>query len=432
MKNILSIIICGFCLFFNACTKEYLNPSSASETQIINDVNGLISLCNGLQQKYTIGRASPMYTIPTTSGLLTGELVNLNAGNTDEANLQAGDQSVGSSNNVLKNLWEQLNLIKSNANIILKNADIAKIDGVKVGIIAHASLFKALSLGGVALFWEKAPLVVQTNAPFVTRTDLINEAINILLNVETILNTTAISTDFSSKVQGANIDYKNTILALIARYYNLLGNNDKAIEYANKVDLTMVSNFIHDVGAAKNAIFESSFSNRNVGEPKDTFFNLPVGLRTTPGDNRTTKFFRSPAVSTSINLGLSTTGFFATASTSVPIYRPSEMILILAEAYTRKNDLPNALIQINKILTKTSDPVGITAKLTPFAGTNDVNAYLTEIYKQRCIELYLTGLRFEDSKRFLRPISERNNRDFMPYPNSERDNNINTPINPDK
>ena len=253
MKNILSIIICSFCLILNSCTKEYLNPSSASETQIINDVNGLISLCNGLQQKYTIGRASPMYTIPTTSGLLTGELVNLNVGNTDEANLQAGDQSVGSSNNVLKNLWEQLNLIKSNANIILKNADIAKIDGVKVGIIAHATLFKALSLGGVALFWEKAPLVVQTNAPFVTRTDLINEAINILLNVETILNTTAISTDFSSKVQGANIDYKNCILALLARYYNLLGNNEKAIEYANKVDLTKVSNFIHDEGASKNA-----------------------------------------------------------------------------------------------------------------------------------------------------------------------------------
>ena len=39
-------------------------------------------------------------------------------------------------------------------------------------------------------------------------------------------------------------------------------------------------------------LFETSFSNRNVGEPKDTFFNLPVGLRTTPGDNRTTKFFR--------------------------------------------------------------------------------------------------------------------------------------------
>ena len=69
---------------FVSCDNEYLNPSTASEEQIINDVNGLIGLANGLQYKYSVGRASPNYTVPTAAGLLTKELINLNAGNTDE------------------------------------------------------------------------------------------------------------------------------------------------------------------------------------------------------------------------------------------------------------------------------------------------------------------------------------------------------------
>jgi len=54
---------------------------------------------------------------------------------------------------------------------------------------------------------------------------------------------------------------------------------------------------------------------------------------------------------------------------------------------------------------------------------------LTQIYKHRCIELYLSGLKLEDMRRFGRPNSERK-RNLMPYPFRERDSNANTPADP--
>jgi hypothetical protein len=51
------------------------------------------------------------------------------------------------------------------------------------------------------------------------------------------------------------------------------------------------------------------------------------------------------------------------------------------------------------------------------------------IYKHRSIELFMSGLRLEDMRRFARPLTERK-RNFFPYPFRERDNNTNTPADP--
>jgi len=54
---------------------------------------------------------------------------------------------------------------------------------------------------------------------------------------------------------------------------------------------------------------------------------------------------------------------------------------------------------------------------------------LTELYRQRSIELFMSGLRLEGIRRFNRPDAERK-RNFFPYPFRERDNNPNTPLDP--
>ncbi len=64
-----------------------------------------------------------------------------------------------------------------------------------------------------------------------------------------------------------------------------------------------------------------------------------------------------------------------------------------------------------------------------YAGETTADAVLNEIYKQRCIELNMQGLRLEDSRRFKRPAAERS-RTFYPYPQAERDNNKSTPADP--
>ena len=101
------------------------------------------------------------------------------------------------------------------------------------------------------------------------------------------------------------------------------------------------------------------------------------------------------------------------------------MILIKAEAYARQNDLVNALIELNKVVTKTpaSDPYGVGADLPPLVGLTQAQI-LDQIYKHRSIELYMSGLKLEDMRRFARPNAERT-RNFLPYPFLERDNNPN-------
>jgi len=54
---------------------------------------------------------------------------------------------------------------------------------------------------------------------------------------------------------------------------------------------------------------------------------------------------------------------------------------------------------------------------------------LEQIYRHRCIELFMSGQKLEDMRRFGRATSERK-RNLMPYPLRERDNNPNTPADP--
>ncbi|HRO70085.1 MAG TPA: RagB/SusD family protein, partial [Chitinophagaceae bacterium] len=91
----------------------------------------------------------------------------------------------------------------------------------------------------------------------------------------------------------------------------------------------------------------------------------------------------------------------------------------------------NALIELNKVITKTpaADPFGVGADLPAIAGPLSQNEILEEIYRQRSIELYMSGLRLEDMRRMERPTAERT-RNLMPYPFRERDNNPNTPADP--
>jgi hypothetical protein len=260
----------------------------------------------------------------------------------------------------------------------------------------------------------------------VDRIAILNEAISILESAASELAKAPISSAFSTRI-AAGIDYANTINALIARYALMAGNNDKALAAANLVSLatSIKSEFRHD-DLTRNALFETSFGNKNVTEPLDNRFSLPVALQTPTNDARIAFFYSAGGT---LNLGRAS--FFTSNSSVLPIYRPGEVTLIKAEAYARKNDLANATTELNKILQKLAagDSYGIGANQPAYSGTSDQASILTEIYKQRCIELFLTGMRLEDSRRFGRPTSERG-RDFLPYPFSERDNNPNTPADP--
>ena len=81
------------------------------------------------------------------------------------------------------------------------------------------------------------------------------------------------------------------------------------------------------------------------------------------------------------------------------------MLLIEAEALARQGQVPQAITVLNEVLTKTAaeDAFGVGANLPPYAGAATEEAVLEEIYRNRRIELFLSGMSLEDSRRFNPP-----------------------------
>ena len=430
-KLTISVISLALLLLSDACTTEYVNPSSGNGEELLKDVNGLVSLANGLQYRYTIGRQSPGYTVIVAAGLTGKELRVLNAGNTDELLLEQGVANVLGNNGVVSNLWSQLHVTKSDADQVLAGANNLGDPALKSGLIGYASIFKALSLGTLAQFWQQSPIANGDTAQFRQRTDLLREAIRVLETANTAVTANPPSAAFTSRIV-AGVDIPNTINALIARYSLMLGDNDKALAAATKASLTVKSEFRFD-DLTRNPIFDVALGNINVVQPANLNMGLPDALKPDAADKRVDFHFltRTPVAPAPLR----GKGFFTANSSPIPVYLPGEMLLIKAEAYARKDDLANAVIELNKVLTKTTDAWGIGAALPAYDGTGKTKVeILTEIYRNRCIELFMSGLKLEDNRRFARPEPPTNaterSRNFYPYPFVERDNNPRTPADP--
>lgn len=428
-KFLITTLLTGLLLWQNACTQEYINPSTASQQQAVGSADGLITICNSLQYRYSVGGGgSILGSAVTASGLTTGELVVLNQGNGEEFALQQGQANVTNSNGVARTIWTQSLLLRANADLVLANTGVvnASDPGTKSGIVAYASIFRALALGTLAQFFQSAPIAAQENAPFVDRAQLLKEAITSLESAATQVASAPVSANFSGKIV-PGIDIPNTLQALIARYALFAGDYDKALAAAAKVDLTKKSVFNFDDNS-RNPIFFYAFSNVNVVAPTNTSFGLSNALAPAAADKRIT--FYTQTANTKANLG---TGFYTANNTAVPVYLPGEILLIQAEAAARKGDLTTAVTALNKVLTKTAatDIYGLGAALPAYSGSQTADAILLEILRNRNIELAYSGFRLEDSRRFGRPgpgvAGSERTRNYYPYPRTERDNNTSTP-----
>lgn len=430
MKRIYLLSIAFIVLCSTGCYKEYTNPSAATDAQILNNVNGLISTAVGIQNTYS---GVALYSQITIAGFATKELRLLNPGNTAENDLLAGGGAVLNTNSRVSGLWTSMNRIVYSADNILNNSKIAS-GGVQAGLNAHAYLFKALAVGAMATFWTNLPVQTGTKAQFVSRIEALKKAVEWLKAGEALVPN--ITSAFTNKVP-SGIDYKNTFPALLARYYNMLGDNDNALSAANRVDITAKSYFSFDA-KSPNQVFYIAIGGINVYQPADDVtFGLPASLAPSPNDKRIGFYTYRNAGSASDVRGK---GFFTSVSSVIPLYLPGEITLIKAEAYARKGSsdptqLANAITELNKVLTKTTDAWGIGASLPPYTGNITSADILTEVYRNRRMELFMSGLELEDCRRFGRPgpdvnSSAERNRTFYPFPLSERANNPNTPPDP--
>lgn len=419
------IFILPLVILMAACQKEYVNPNAATDAQVFSSPQGLTGVAVGLQRSYSAGRASSLYNRVSINGLVTKELTVLNQGNTGEYQLQLGGGSVDGTNSLLSGLWTVSNKIIYEADKVIAGANALSDKSYASGLIGYASLFKALAIGDLSTFWEKVPSSTGSNVSFVDRAQGFATAISTIDAALAAINANPISASFTSNVP-AGINLVNALNAVKARFSLFTGNYANALAAANAASLTTKSTF-NFTTVNLNPIFETVTSTNNVTAAiSNTTLGLPAGLLPDVADKRLA-FYTTAAYASKV------AGFGGASTTAWPLYLPGEMTLIKAEAYARQSspDLASALTELNKIITKTAagDGYGVGADLPAIAGPLTQAQVLDEIYRQRCIELYMSGLKLEDMRRFNRPTSERT-RNLLPYPFLERDNNPNTPTDP--
>ena len=422
----LSVYILMVCLLIStACDSDFPNPNAPTNEEVLTSAEGLVRLVVGAQHRYTIGGTSGLYTSISAAGLTTNELRVINAGNAQIAALANGGDNVAPNNTVVTNLWTNLNLLRFIGESLVENQDvIVDIDRSNaVQIFGH--LYQAYAIGTMAQFWEEVVLETKEEAEFVTRDQGLQRAITLLDQAADLLESSPIPSSITAQV-GGNIDMENALKALSARYNLMLGNNAEALAKAEEVDLTSVSQFLFNE-ISPNPVFRSSLITNNVYDVNPDF-GLTGALVPDPADERI-DFYLTPN-------GENGKGFFLSDGSPIPLYLPAEMTLIKAEVHARENRLTEAVEELDNILTKTAadDPLGVGANLPGYSGPDTQEAILLEIYRNRAIELYMTGLKLEDSRRFDRPgpndTNAERNRNYYPYPVTERDSNPNTPDNP--
>ena len=423
--NLLVPALVGLLLAGAGCKKDFANPNAATSDQVLNSAKGLMGVAIGIQRTYTL---NVLAGAANANGLVTNETFLLNPGNISEFQLSTGGTAVDGTNGLLGNIWSASNKCIFDANNVINGAATLSDKGYASGLVGYATIIKALSIGSLSSFWEKIPDTVGVaNATFIDRKAGFAKAIAAIEKAQATIAANAISTGFAADLP-AGIDIPNTLNALKARYLLFSDNYTAALAAANTVSLTARSVFNFDA-AVSNPIFGAATSTNNLYQPRDSALGLPPALAPSLADKRIPFY---TVISPTILPRYRLRGFWVAATTPIPIYLPGEMILIKAEAYARQAapDLANAVIELNKVVTKTPavDIYGVGADLPPAVAAT-VADVLLEIYKNRCIELYFSAFKLEDMRRFGRPVSERK-RNFFPYPFVERDGNSNTPLDP--
>jgi len=424
----ISFIVLGLAFMtFTGCVKDYADPARATQDKISESTQGLTGVAVSLQSRYASGRGN-IYNTITASGFLANEITLLNQGNTAELQLSLGGNSLDGGNTVMSGLWSNSTKIIYDADyVIAKSGSIADKSLVS-GLLGYSTIFKSLALGDLAAFWEKVPASSGENVTFITRNEAYLKIIGDIDKALSAISANPISAAFLGTIP-AGIDIPNTLKALKARYALYAGNYTLALTSANAVDLSKKSVFL-STSINQNGIFGAVTSTNNLWQPIDDTFGLPVGLRPEANDKRISFYL---SINNTIAPKWRMAGFAATLTSEWPIYLPGEMTLIKAEALARQAspDLVNALVELNKIQTKkpSQDPLGVGADLAPLVGPFTQAQILTEIFRQRSIEMYISGQKLEDSRRLGRPQTERK-RNFVNYPFRERDQNPNTPADP--
>lgn len=413
------------------CDLNQLNPNAPTDEAVLTTADGIKALAVGMQAQY----GETVNETVEASNMITRQYATMPSSVLGLRELETGGADVQGFNGTVNNLWNEHYRVVKTAEDLISNVDKVTLDaGTRSGIVALAKLFKAMALGELIEAYVSIPaaVTISQTPPFADRATVLNTVITLLEEARNGIATTAPSADFNNNILGIGFNLSNTINAMLARYALIAGDNAKALTAANAVDLNVTSKLFYNSSSSRNPIFLLTVQIVYY-KPVDTF-----RLSAEAGDGRVA--FWVSEVNENSFLAKPVDNFVQYRQDSAPyfVYLPGEVTLIKAEVSARLNDLPGALTELNKVRTKTTDAAGLGAKLAAKTATDlpTQAAMLDEIYKQRGYELFGTGLRWGDTRRFGKAGAETDattrsrTRNWLPYPDNERLSNPNTPADP--
>lgn len=402
---------------------DLTNPNSPTEKTALSDLDGIVATSLGMQDQYT----GSMLTYVRAPALVTDEWGTASRALAADISLFTGE-GVDPSYGVVSAPYYATYRVARTADAIL--ASVPNVPdlgaGFAAGLTANAKLFKAMALGMAALQYERLPKGADVDGgELAPRDEVLAEVISLLESARADLAgvSDADLAGFTSRALTPSFNLRNTIDAMLARYYLYTNQYQAAIDAATRVDLSVVSLFTYpdpDLNPIYNysvvAVYVAPLRSwANEAEAGDQRVNFWVNTAGTPpaGNPPTVQLvpFR----------------LYGTRNDPFPVYLPGEMLLIRAEAQARLNNLPEAVALINQVRTKSGTATTPGAELAPVsAATLDTqDEVLAQIAYERRYELFSQGLRWEDLRRLGQYVGRQPKVTFLPTPQAECTTNPN-------
>lgn len=403
-------------LLSGACELDLQNPNSPTEGEVITTSDGVFAAAVGMQGIYA--QATEDFVL--VPALVTDEWGTQTPALVSYRSLFDG-QNFDPSFGVVEAPWFQAYRTIRAANTVLAAApNVGFSAGLRGGVEAVAELYKAMALGAIIMQYERVPIDFTVPAPTPQPRAIVLDTILALLE-DARVKTGAMNADefttLRARVLGARFDLRATIHAMRARYYLMDGQYQQAIDAADSVSLTVLSMFTFP-SPDLNPLCMLSFSLQYVAGLKSFVDSAEAGDgRPAYWLNTSEAAFRGIPDSLLYRLRR-----YSTQQDSFPVYLPDEMRLIKAEAYTRLGDYPTAAGLVNEVRTDTVTATRLPAAGLPAMALTDLDTeaeLLAQIAYERRYELYMQGLRWEDTRRLGAPLTTTPTFPYLPTPSLE-------------
>jgi hypothetical protein len=402
------------------------NPNSPTQETALSSIDGVVATELGMQDQF----AASVLSYVRAPALITDEWGTASKALAADQSLYTGD-AIDPSYGVVSDPYYNTYRVARTADAIINT--VPKLSGLSAGfaagLTANAKLFKAMALGMAAQQYAKLPIDASVSGGVpVDRAQVFTEVLRLLESARTDLANVSDAdlAGFTSRAVSPGVDVRNTIDAMLARYYLITGQYQNAYDAAGRVNLSKVSLLTYP-GSEINPIYNYSVVAGYVAPLRSW------ARAAEPGDKRVPFWvdtLATPPAGNPPTLQLVPFNMFGHRNDPYPLYVPGEMRLIQAEALMR---LPNAATTVQQAIDlinqeRAEAPTATTpgAQLGPVSiATLDTPAkVLAQIAHERRYELFSQGLRWEDIRRF-GAVAGSAKANFLPMPQSECTTNPN-------